>query len=96
MTPDWYGFIITVDNSAATPIYNLLPGANYWQIYIPDTGTPQVLIVTKPKHGTVRVPALSDFEVPARNDFLPNEELCSVQTAQGSTALQVILQRRRD
>jgi hypothetical protein len=94
MRHDWAGFLITVNNSAATPIHNLLPGANYCQVYVPDTGTEQVLIISRNGNGSIRVPSGGGWELPARHIFADNEELFSVQTGTGSTPLQVVLMRK--
>lgn len=94
MSQDWKGFRITVTNTVTTPVENLLPGANFCQVFIPDDGTAQAITISNNGSGSVRIPSGGSFELPIRHHFNAGETIFSVQTATGSTALQVLLMRK--
>jgi hypothetical protein len=85
----------TVNELAFTDLTNPLDRANFFQIKIPPTsGTPQVFTFRHTNGTTVEVDESGWYEIgPLRGEVTGGIVLGAVQTATGSTTIQVIAQR---
>lgn len=85
---------VAVNNSTFTSLTCPLDRANFVQIMIAASGTAQVFTFRHTDGSTVSVPSGGSYEIgPLRGELTNGQAIGAVQTATGSTNVQVIAQR---
>lgn len=81
---------ISVTNGSQTDILCPLPGARMVQVFIPPSGTDQVYTITLEDTTTVEIPSGGIFTLRSKQKMKASDRVFQIQTATGTTDLQVI------
>ena len=81
---------ISVTNGSQTGILCPLDGARMVQVFIPPSGTEQVYTVTLEDTTTVEIPSGGIFTLRSKQKIKASDRVFQIQTATGTTDIQVI------